>query len=165
MVLVLLLLLSFLVSGEDDKVVDVVDMKDVAPEKQETEQREQQHQVKQQWRHSLDVFYSSKRRVPNASDPLHNRSRPTLIISSPSAVEECFTKNDIVFANRHRSIADDYLTYNYTVVMWASYNDLWQSLRRLAFVELFSSKSLQKSSIVHEQEIRNILSHLMKIGN
>ncbi|CAL5385424.1 unnamed protein product [Camellia sinensis] len=73
MVLVLLLLLSFLVSGEDDKVVDVVDMKDVAPEKQETEQREQQHQVKQQWRHSLDVFYSSKRRVPNASDPLHNR--------------------------------------------------------------------------------------------
>ncbi|KAL7245328.1 hypothetical protein ACSBR2_000619 [Camellia fascicularis] len=73
MVLALLLLLSFLVSGEDDKVVDVVDMKDVAPDKQETEQREQQHQVKQQWRHSLDVFYSSKRRVPNASDPLHNR--------------------------------------------------------------------------------------------
>ncbi|CAL5383803.1 unnamed protein product [Camellia sinensis] len=92
-------------------------------------------------------------------------SRPTLVVSSPSAVEECFTKNDVVFANRPRSIAGDYLTYNYTAVVWAPYGDLWRSLRRLAVVELFSSKSLQKSSIVREQEIRNILSHLMKIGN
>ncbi|CAL5355683.1 unnamed protein product [Camellia sinensis] len=81
-------------------------------------------------------------------------SRPTLVVSSPSAVEECFTKNDV-----------DYLTYNYTAVVWAPYGDLWRSLRCLAVVELFSSKSLQKSLIVHEQEIHNILSHLMKIGN
>ncbi|CAL5332489.1 unnamed protein product [Camellia sinensis] len=92
-------------------------------------------------------------------------SRPTLVVSSLSAVEECFTKNDVVFANRPRSIAGNYLTYNYTAVVWAPYGDLWQSLRRLTVVELFSSKSLQKSSIVREQEICNILSHLMKIGN
>ncbi|KAI8016317.1 Cytochrome P450 81C13 [Camellia lanceoleosa] len=49
--------------------------------------------------------------------------------------------------------------------MWAPYNDLWRSLRRFAVVELFSSKSLQNSSIVREQEIYNILSHFMKIGN
>ncbi|THG13491.1 hypothetical protein TEA_016775 [Camellia sinensis var. sinensis] len=92
-------------------------------------------------------------------------SRPTLVVSSSSSVEECFTKNDVVFANRPRSIAGDYLTYNYTAVVWAPYGDLWRSLCRLAVVELFSSKSLQKSLIVREQEIRNILSHLMKIGN
>lgn len=29
---------------------------------------------------------------------LHFGSRPVLLVSSPSAVEECFTKNDVVFA-------------------------------------------------------------------
>lgn len=32
-------------------------------------------------------------------------SRPVLIVSSPSAVEECFTKNDVIFANRPRTMA------------------------------------------------------------
>ncbi|CAL5383800.1 unnamed protein product [Camellia sinensis] len=75
-------------------------------------------------------------------------SRPTLVVSSLSAVEECFTKNNVVFANRPRSIAGNYLTYNYTAVVWVPYGDLWRSLRRLAVIELFSSKSLQRSSIV-----------------
>ncbi|KAL3505096.1 hypothetical protein ACH5RR_034937 [Cinchona calisaya] len=31
--------------------------------------------------------------------------RKALTVTSPSAVEECFTKNDIIFANRPRSIS------------------------------------------------------------
>ncbi|OIT37730.1 hypothetical protein A4A49_55016 [Nicotiana attenuata] len=36
---------------------------------------EEEAQQPQNWklRHSLDVFFPSKRRVPNESDPLHNR--------------------------------------------------------------------------------------------
>lgn len=32
-------------------------------------------------------------------------SMPVVIVSSPSTVEECFTKNDIIFANRPRTMA------------------------------------------------------------
>ncbi|CAB4266266.1 unnamed protein product [Prunus armeniaca] len=33
----------------------------------------QQQQQQQRLRHSFEAFFSSKRKVPNASDPLHNR--------------------------------------------------------------------------------------------
>lgn len=36
-------------------------------------QRKHQQEPEQQQQHSLDEFFSSKRSVPNASDPLHNR--------------------------------------------------------------------------------------------
>ncbi|KAL6995431.1 imidazoleacetate 4-monooxygenase [Sarracenia purpurea var. burkii] len=91
-------------------------------------------------------------------------SRRTLVVSSPSAVEDCFTNNDVVFANRPRSMAGDCLTYNYTAVVWAPYGELWRNLRRLSVVELFSSKSLHKSSIIREEETRDLLSHLFRIS-
>lgn len=87
-------------------------------------------------------------------------SRPTLVLSSPSAVEECFARNDVAFANRPPGVAADTLTYNYTSYVWAPYGHLWRTLRRLTVVELFSAKSLQKSSIIREEETRNFLSHL-----
>ena len=36
-------------------------------------------------------------------------SRFILVVSSPSAVEECFTKNDIIFANRPQTMAGNHL--------------------------------------------------------
>ncbi|XP_058221154.1 cytochrome P450 81C13-like isoform X1 [Rhododendron vialii] len=87
-------------------------------------------------------------------------SRPTLVLSSPSAVEECFARNDVAFANRPPGVAADNLTYNYTSLVWAPYGHLWRTLRRLIVVELFSAKSLQKSSVIREEETRNFLSHL-----
>lgn len=83
--------------------------------------------------------------------------RSVVVVSSPSAVEECFTKNDVVFANRPKSMAGDRLTYNYTAFVWSSYGHLWRTLRRLSVVELFSSHSLQKSARMREEEIRSLL--------
>lgn len=90
-------------------------------------------------------------------------SRPTLVLSSPSTVEECFAKNDVAFANRPPGVAADHLTYNYTSLVWAPYGHLWRTLRRLLVAELFSSKSLQKSSGIREEETRYFLSHLTKV--
>ncbi|CAK9139465.1 unnamed protein product [Ilex paraguariensis] len=84
-----------------------------------------------------------------------------VVVPSPSAVEECFTKNDIVFANRPHSMTGDRFTYNYTVFVWAPYGHLWRCLRRLTVVELFSSNSLQKSSVIREEEIRLLLRQLV----
>ncbi|CBI19440.3 unnamed protein product, partial [Vitis vinifera] len=70
-------------------------------------------------------------------------SRPVIIVSSPSAAEECFTKNDIVFANRPRLLAGKHLGYNYTTLTWAPYGQHWRNLRRIASLEILSSNRLQ----------------------
>ncbi|KAJ4842247.1 hypothetical protein Tsubulata_028699, partial [Turnera subulata] len=43
-------------------------------------------------------------------------SRLAIVVSSPSLVEECFTKNDIVFANRPFFSNSRYLTYNHSTM-------------------------------------------------
>ncbi|CAL5332497.1 unnamed protein product [Camellia sinensis] len=81
-------------------------------------------------------------------------SRPVLLVSSPSAAEECFTKNDIVFANRPRLLAGKHLGYNYTSLSWAPYGDNWRSLRRIAALEIFSSHRLQTLADIRADEVR-----------
>ncbi|KAK6792722.1 hypothetical protein RDI58_011803 [Solanum bulbocastanum] len=92
-------------------------------------------------------------------------SMPVLIVSSPSAVKECFTKNDIIFANRPRSMAGDWLTFNYTAYIWAPYGQLWKILRRLTVMELLSSNNLQKTSNVRDQEVVNFTRSFFKFCN
>ncbi|KAL6313247.1 hypothetical protein AAG906_016656 [Vitis piasezkii] len=69
-------------------------------------------------------------------------SQLVVIVSSPSAVEECFTKNDVVLANRPRLASGKYLGFNYTSVVTASYGKHWRNLRRLCAQEIFSSNRL-----------------------
>ena len=92
-------------------------------------------------------------------------SRFILVVSSPSAVEERFTKNDITFANRPRTMAGQHLTDNSTVPVWAPYGHLWRNLRRVATIEIFSHISLQKSSIIREEEVYYLLRQMCKVSN
>uniref|UniRef100_A0A2N9IZQ5 Cytochrome P450 n=1 Tax=Fagus sylvatica TaxID=28930 RepID=A0A2N9IZQ5_FAGSY len=92
-------------------------------------------------------------------------SRSILVVSSPSVVEECFTKNDIIFANRPRIMAGDHFTYNSTTLVWAPYGHLWRNLRRVANIEIFSNINLQKSSISREEEVYSVLRQVYKVSN
>ncbi|MCD7465894.1 hypothetical protein HAX54_002102 [Datura stramonium] len=91
--------------------------------------------------------------------------RNLLVVSSPSAVEECFTKNDIVFANRPQTMTGDKFSFNYKVVVWAPYGYLWRALRRLTVIEIFSSNSLQKSSALRSEEIGILIRGLFKASD
>ncbi|GFQ04144.1 cytochrome p450 81d11 [Phtheirospermum japonicum] len=88
---------------------------------------------------------------------LHLGCKSFVVISSPSAVEECFTKNDVVFANRPRTMAGDRLTYNYAAYVWSPYGHFWRTLRKLTVIELFSSHSLARSAVTREEETRKII--------
>ncbi|XP_040996837.1 cytochrome P450 81C13-like [Juglans microcarpa x Juglans regia] len=91
-------------------------------------------------------------------------SRPVLVVSSPSMVEECFAKNDIIFANRPRTMAGDILTYNSIVVAWTPYGHLWRNLRRIVNLHIFSKKSLQNFSIIREEEVYSLLRMVFKVS-
>jgi hypothetical protein len=92
-------------------------------------------------------------------------SRSILVLSSPSLVEECFTKNDVIFANRPRTMAGDHFTYNLTSPVWAPYGHLWRNLRRILAIEIFSQINLQRSSIVRQEEVHSLLRQIFKVSN
>ncbi|XVE94978.1 hypothetical protein REPUB_Repub02eG0056800 [Reevesia pubescens] len=87
-----------------------------------------------------------------------------LVISSPSAVEECLIKNDIIFANRPRTMAGDLLPDNYLAFVWTPYGPLWRNLRRVGVVEIFSSNSVQKFSSIREDEVAKFIRRLFDVS-
>ncbi|OVA04097.1 Cytochrome P450 [Macleaya cordata] len=88
-------------------------------------------------------------------------SRPILVVSSPSLAEECFTKNDVVFANRPRLLIGKHLGYNYTNLVWAPYGHNWRNLRRITTLEIFSSNRLQMFSNIRADEVQLMIRRLM----
>lgn len=93
---------------------------------------------------------------------IHLGSRPLVLVSSPSAAEECFTKNDITFANRPMLLAGKHLGYNFTTLVWASYGPHWRNLRRIATLEILSSNRLQISYGIRRFEARSWIRQLFK---
>jgi isoflavone 2'-hydroxylase len=83
-----------------------------------------------------------------------------VVVSSPSAVEECFTKNDIVLANRPPSLVGKIVGYNMTTVAAAPYGDHWRNLRRISALEIFSSTRLNMFMGIRRDEIKRLLCKL-----
>ncbi|KAJ4967207.1 hypothetical protein NE237_019056 [Protea cynaroides] len=92
-------------------------------------------------------------------------SRQILLVSSPSAAEECFTTNDILFANRPHFLIGNYLGFNYTTPATAPYGPHWRNLRRVTTLEIFSSIRLQMFSNIRTKEVRFLLQRLVATGN
>ncbi|CAI9115468.1 OLC1v1016373C1 [Oldenlandia corymbosa var. corymbosa] len=84
-------------------------------------------------------------------------SRPVLLISSPSAVEECLGKHDVNFANRPDLLAGKYLGYDYTSIVWLPYGERWRNLRKISSLELLSSRRLQMLQGIRADEVRMML--------
>ncbi|KAI3762688.1 hypothetical protein L1987_53128 [Smallanthus sonchifolius] len=89
--------------------------------------------------------------------------RMAVVVTSPSAVEECFTKtNDIALANRPLTPSNKYLNYNFTTMGAAPYGDLWRAQHRVAASELLSATRLDATTHLRDLEVklmctRNIL--------
>lgn len=84
------------------------------------------------------------------------------VISSYSIVEECFTKNDIVLANRPKFLISKHVEYNYTSMVSAPYGDHWRNLRRIGAIEIFSSQRLNSFLSIRKDEIRHLILRLSK---
>ncbi|XP_030486060.2 cytochrome P450 81Q32 [Cannabis sativa] len=84
-------------------------------------------------------------------------SNRVVVISSRSAVEECFTKNDIVLANRSRTIGGKHIGYNYTTMASSSYGPHWRNLRKIGSIEVFSASRLKSHLDTRTDEIKSML--------
>lgn len=82
------------------------------------------------------------------------------MVSSPSAVEECFTKNDIILANRPRLIVGEHIGYNHTTMVQSPYGDHWRNLRKLATLEIFSNTRLNMFLSIRRDEVDQLIRRL-----
>uniref|UniRef100_A0A2P2IWB4 Uncharacterized protein MANES_05G179100 n=1 Tax=Rhizophora mucronata TaxID=61149 RepID=A0A2P2IWB4_RHIMU len=89
-------------------------------------------------------------------------SRRVLLVSSPSAADECFTKNDVIFANRPRLLASKHFGYNFTSLVWAPYGEVWRNLRKISSVELLSANRLHLLSKIRSDEVRLLIRRLFR---
>ncbi|CAH9100600.1 unnamed protein product [Cuscuta epithymum] len=87
-------------------------------------------------------------------------SRKVLSVSAPSAVEECLSRNDVVFANRPRFLAGKHIGYNHTSLVWASYGDHWRNLRKIAATEILSNNRLQTLHEIRADEVKSMIRKL-----
>ncbi|XP_017218716.1 cytochrome P450 81Q32 isoform X3 [Daucus carota subsp. sativus] len=111
------------------------------------------HLIKSPLHRSLDTL--SKAFGPVMS--LQFGSSLVVVVSSPAAVEECFTKNDIVLANRPRMTMGKYMAYNWSTMAGASYGDHWRNLRRIASLEIFSTSRLNSFLSIRRDEVNHLL--------
>lgn len=84
-------------------------------------------------------------------------ARLLVVVSSPAIVDECFTKNDVVLANRPRFIIGKYTGYNYSSLVAAPYGHYWRNLRRLTTVEIFSHSRLSLFQSIRHDEVTRML--------
>lgn len=89
-------------------------------------------------------------------------NRLVYVISSHSIAEECFTKNDVVLANRPDIIMAKHVGYNFTNMIAAPYGDHWRNLRRIAAVEIFSSHRVSTFKSIRKDEIQRLITLLSR---
>jgi len=87
-------------------------------------------------------------------------SRLVVVVSSPSLVQECFTKNDVVLANRPRFLSGKYIFYNYTTLGSTSYGEHWRNLRRITAIDVLSNHRINSSSGIRRDETQRLVKKL-----
>ncbi|CAH9053861.1 unnamed protein product [Cuscuta europaea] len=87
-------------------------------------------------------------------------SRKVLSVSSPSAVEECLSRNDVVFANRPRLMVGKYIGLNYTALVWTSYGNHWRNIHKIVGAEVLSNNRLHSSHEIRSDEVKSMIRKL-----
>ncbi|KAL4340899.1 hypothetical protein GQ457_08G037030 [Hibiscus cannabinus] len=89
---------------------------------------------------------------------------PTLVISSADAAMAIFkggSGHDVVFSGRPNDLfAAKKFSYNLNSISFAPYGELWRKMRRIAIVELLSSKRVQSFRAVREEEVAAMVSRI-----
>ncbi|MBA0717129.1 hypothetical protein Golax_004967 [Gossypium laxum] len=80
-------------------------------------------------------------------------SHRALVVSNWQVAKECFTTNDKIFSTRPRSLALKLMGYDHKMLGFAPYGPYWRSLRKLATLELLSSRRMELLRHVRDTEI------------
>ncbi|KAJ3682513.1 hypothetical protein LUZ60_015086 [Juncus effusus] len=85
-------------------------------------------------------------------------SRPALVVSSRSLVDQCFTKHDIAFSNRVH--LPSVMMPN--IIGLSNNNPYWRNVRQISAIELLSTQKLQTSLYIRAGEVKDMVSKLFQ---
>ncbi|KAL2340126.1 hypothetical protein Fmac_008066 [Flemingia macrophylla] len=92
-------------------------------------------------------------------------SRLAVVVSSHSLFQECFTNNDVVLANRPRSLSAKNIFYNCTTVGSCSYGEHWRNLRRITSTDVLSSQRINSFAEIRKDETERMIRSLAKASS
>ncbi|KAI5419491.1 hypothetical protein KIW84_043599, partial [Lathyrus oleraceus] len=118
------------------------------------------HQLKQPLHHTFQTLSQKYGQIFS----LWFGYQPVVVVSSSKIAQECFTKHDIVLANRPDFLVGKYISYNNTTVALASYGDHWRNLRRIVTTELLSSHRLNSFLEIRRDEIMRLIKKLTQVS-
>ncbi|KAG5132863.1 hypothetical protein JHK82_024051 [Glycine max] len=89
-------------------------------------------------------------------------SRLVVVVSSPTAYQECFTKHDVTLANRVRSLSGKYIFYDNTTVGSCSHGEHWRNLRRITSLDVLSTQRVHSFSGIRSDETKRLIHRLAR---
>ncbi|KAI0512265.1 hypothetical protein KFK09_012904 [Dendrobium nobile] len=95
---------------------------------------------------------------------LHFGSIPTLVVSSRDIAKEIFTKHDLTFSGRPFLTAAKKLLYNSSSISFAPYGDHWRQARKIAMLELLSSRRVRSFEVVRREEVEKLVATIRDLS-
>ncbi|GJQ91243.1 cytochrome P450 CYP82D47-like protein [Tanacetum coccineum] len=83
-----------------------------------------------------------------------------LVVSDAEIAKDCFTKNDMVFATRPKSLVVELMGYNYAMFGLAPYGDYWRTMRKMVMIEVLSQRRVEMLSSIRVPEARTSIKHI-----
>ncbi|XP_061365623.1 cytochrome P450 82A4-like [Gastrolobium bilobum] len=90
-------------------------------------------------------------------------STPTLVLSNWEMAKECFTTNDMAVSSRPKLVAVEHMSYNQAVFSFAPYGPYWRELRKVATLEIFSSRRVDQLRDFRVLEVQTSIKELFNV--
>ncbi|GMI70070.1 cytochrome P450, family 71, subfamily A, polypeptide 22 [Hibiscus trionum] len=91
---------------------------------------------------------------------LHLGYNPTVLVSSPDIVKEIVKNHDIIFSNRPKTTALDYLYYGGRDMVFSPYGEYWKQVKKISVLELFSHRRVHSFQFVREEEVEVLVNKI-----
>ncbi|GJZ28341.1 cytochrome P450 71A1-like protein [Tanacetum coccineum] len=88
----------------------------------------------------------------------------SVVVSSASLAKEVYKTQDVIFSSRPTSVSQRKFSYNGLDIVFSPYNDYWRDMRKIFTIHLLSSKRVQSSRYIREDEVSLAMKKIHKLA-
>ena len=91
--------------------------------------------------------------------------RSAVVIQSAALAKEVLKTQDHNFCTRPTLVGQQRLSYNGSDIVFAPYNECYREMRKLCVVHLFSSKKVQSSAPIRQEEVSRMIQKIASLSS